>query len=81
MSCGSTLSEWLRLSPGISRNTKMNILDMTAREFAQAIIPGLTDREADYILWNETAFPFNDVWSLRRQLEDVAKETNGEIYT
>lgn len=54
---------------------------MSALEFAQYIIPGLTDKEADYILWNETAFPFNDVWALRRQLEDVAKEANGEIYT
>jgi hypothetical protein len=54
---------------------------LTYIDLVQMILPGLTDKEADYVLWNETAFPFNGVYAVRRQLEDVAKETNGEIYT
>ena len=54
---------------------------LTYIDFVQMILPGVSDKEADYILWNETAFPFNGVYDLRRQLEDVAKEINGAIYT
>jgi len=57
------------------------IQGLTPIEFTQMILPGLSDTEADYILWNETAFPFNGFYAMRRQLEDVAKEINGEIYT
>lgn len=31
---------------------------MTFVEFVQHVIPDVSDVEADYILWNETPFPF-----------------------
>jgi hypothetical protein len=30
---------------------------MTFTQFAQHVIPGLSDADADYVLWNETPFP------------------------
>lgn len=31
---------------------------MTFLELAKAAMPGATDEEADYVLWNHTPFPF-----------------------
>lgn len=30
---------------------------MTFLEFAQSVIPGLSDEEADWVLWERTQFP------------------------
>lgn len=36
------------------------------------------DDVADYILWNETAFPFADVEHVRKQVREYRVSTQGE---
>lgn len=41
---------------------------MTGTELIAEYFPGVTDDEADYILWNQTAFPFGNLNYIREQL-------------
>jgi len=41
---------------------------MTGLEFVRTVFPGATDDEAEYLLWNATAFPMGDIEHNRTQL-------------
>lgn len=48
--------------------------DITWIQLVQHYLPGVSDDLAGYILWNETAFPFNGLSGVRRQLRALAKK-------
>lgn len=45
---------------------------MTWRELVRVYLPRVSDRDADYILWNMTAFPFNGLEGVKQQLAELA---------
>ena len=38
-------------------------------EFVKQYFPNISDDEADFILWNKTAFPFCDIGDLKSHLD------------
>lgn len=45
--------------------------DKTWLEIAQEIKPDITEIEVDYILWNQTCYPFDNQMALKQFIENV----------
>ncbi len=46
---------------------------MTYQDLIESVFPGITHDEADYILWNLTAFPMAGARTIYRQLRHVKR--------
>lgn len=47
--------------------------DMTWIDLVKKHIPDVTDQQADYILWEETAFPLAGIEIVEKQIQEFKK--------
>lgn len=54
----------------------MDYNNMTWIDLVKHYFPKADDREADYILWEKTAFPLVDLKTVESQLKEYKEEVN-----
>lgn len=59
----------------------MEYNNMTWIDLVKKHIPNATDRQADYILWEETAFPLVGIETVEKQIQEFKRKQEGYCKT
>ena len=48
-------------------------------DYIKEFFPDVTEQQADFILWEKTAFPMGGKEMVEKQIRELAEKTNGDL--